>query len=101
MSSADRQRRASEELTELKAILKVVEDPAWVDGCEKRGESRAAGPDAEDTLRGEAVGALANVILIHRLPDGGLAAVDYRCPRQQLMRIPAATPPLPTPAPGR
>ena len=70
----------------------VVTDPKEVEGCEQRGEVRGAGT-TEDSLREEAVGVLANVVLARRAEDGSLSGELYRCPRVQYQRLLAVTPP--------
>ncbi len=89
----ERQRRARAELEALKATLRVVEDPALVANCEKRGEGRGD----EDTLRADAVAANANVLL--RVPAAGspvasVSAEYFRCaePLRTLRPTPAHTP---------
>jgi hypothetical protein len=92
-STAERQRAAHEELESLKAAIAVVSDPRDVEGCEKRGGRGAAGT-TEDSLREEAVAAVANVILVRRGADGSISGDSYRCPRVQYQRLLAvASPP--------
>jgi len=91
-STAERQHAAQEELTSLKAAVVVVSDPKEVEGCEQRGEVKRAGT-TEDSLREDAVGALANVVLVRRGEDGSLSGALYRCPRVQYQRLLAVTPP--------
>ena len=89
-SSTDRQRRAREELEDLKAALRVTSDPALLRGCEKRGEGRAPIEGGEDVLRGNAVGELANVLLV-RKTDVELRGEYFRCASVQLEAIPRQT----------
>jgi hypothetical protein len=90
-STAERQHAAQEELASLKAAVVVVSDPKEVEGCEQRGEVKRAGT-TEDSLREEAVGVLANVVLVRRAEDGSLSGELYRCPRVQYQRLLAVTP---------
>ncbi|MDQ6891550.1 MAG: hypothetical protein M3167_02600 [Acidobacteriota bacterium] len=90
-STAERQRAAHEEFESLKASIAVVSDPRDVEGCEKRGGGGAAGT-TEDSLREDAVAALANVILVRRGSDGSISGDSYRCPRVQYQRLLAVTP---------
>jgi len=76
----------------LKASVVVVSDPKEVEGCEQRGEVKRAGT-TEDSLREDAVGALANVVLVRRGEDGSLSGELYRCPRAQYQRLLVVTPP--------
>jgi len=91
-STAERQHAAQEELTSLKAGVVVTSDPKEVEGCERRGEVQRPGT-TEDSLREEAVGVLANVVLTRRGEDGSLSGELYRCPRVQYQRLLAVTPP--------
>jgi hypothetical protein len=93
-TSAERQRLAREELEGLAATVRVVADAALVEGCEKLGERQ--GTDVtEAVLREEAVGSLANVVLLKRNADGTLSGELFRCSRPAYQRIPT---PAPTPA---
>lgn len=91
-STAERQHAAQEELASLKAAVVIVSDLGAVDGCEQRGEVKRPGT-TEDSLREEAVGLLANVVLVRRAEDGTLSGQLYRCPRAQYQRLLAVTPP--------
>lgn len=92
-SAGERQRRAQEEFLELQAAVRVTDDPKLVEGCEKRGAGHAEGGEALSSLRGDAVGQLANVILV-RATAGETAADFFRCPARTLQAIPH------TPAPA-
>ena len=97
-SAGDRQRRAQEEFLELQAAVRVTDDPKLVEGCEKRGAGHAEGAEALSSLRGDAVGQLANVILV-RTTAGETTADFFRCPARTLQAIPLALLPAPPPAP--
>ena len=90
LSTAERQRVARQELDSLKASVVVVSDPDKVEGCDKRGEMRAG--MTEDSLREDAVGALANVVLVRRAEAGSMSGELYRCPRAQYLRLLAVSP---------
>jgi hypothetical protein len=86
-AAADRQKRAQEELDDLKAAVRLTEDPKLVEGCEKRGEARESRESGEDALRADAVGDLANAVLLRRT-DSDLAGEFFRCSSRQLQSIP-------------
>lgn len=92
-TSAERQRLAREELEGLAAAVRVVEDGAFGEGCEKVGERRGADV-TEAVLREEAVGSLANVVVLRRNADGTFSGELFRCSRPVYQRIPtpASTP---------
>src|SRR4051812_43549911 len=91
-STAERQHAAQEELAALKTAVVMISDPKEVEGCEQRGEVKRPGA-TEDSLREEAVGVLANVVLVRRAENGSVSGELYRCPRAQYQRLLAVTPP--------
>jgi hypothetical protein len=65
----------------------VTSNGTLVSGCEKRGEGRAPLENGEDALRGEAVGQVANVVLVRRT-DSDLRGEYFRCSSASLQAIP-------------
>ncbi|MEO8431284.1 MAG: hypothetical protein ABI592_07225 [Acidobacteriota bacterium] len=88
-ASTERQRRARAELDQLKAGVRVVEDPALASGCEKRGGGRAD----EESLRADAVAANANLLVVVRAEGAVVSGQYFRCTEER--RAPPVAPTVP------
>lgn len=77
---------------EMKSRVRLVGDPTLVSGCEKRGERSVNLLDrGEDLLRGGAVGARANVVLVRRFEGAQVVGEIFFCPVSEFRALPPPT----------